>query len=100
MHLQNRRFGCINLENGERTWTSQPFGKYASLVAQDDRILALDSGGRLLLIKADPKEFQLIDEVQIGDVETWAHLAISGNELFVRELGALAAYRWTGAKKR
>ena len=66
----------------------------------DGRHRALDSGGRLLLIKADPEEFQLVGEVEIGDVETWAHLGISGNELFVRELGALAAYRWTGAKGR
>jgi len=71
LHLQNRRFTCINLETGERTWTSQPFSKYASLVAQEDRILALESVGRLLLIMANPREFELIDEVRITDTETW-----------------------------
>ena len=100
LHLQNSRFTCINLKTGERTWTSRPFGKYTSLVAQDDRILALDSGGRLLLIQADPKEFQLVGEVELGDIQTWAHLAVSGNELFVRELEALAVYRWTDVKSR
>lgn len=100
MHLQNRRFACINLEAGERTWTSQPFGKYASMVAQDDRILALDASGRLLLIKANPEEFELIDDMKISDAETWAHLAVSGNEIFVRELGALVGYRWTHTKTR
>jgi len=98
LHLGNRRFTCINLETGERTWTSRSFEKYASLVAQDDRILALGSGGRLLLIKADPKEFQLVGEVELGDVETWAHLAVSGDELFVRELEALSVYRWEDVK--
>ena len=95
MHLQNRRFACINLETGERTWTSQPFGKYASLIAQDDRFLALDASGRLLLIKANPQEFELIDDVEGQRRETWAHLAISGDELFIRELGAITGYRWT-----
>ena len=94
LHLQNRRFACVNLETGDRTWTSQPFGKYASLVAQEDRILALDSRGRLLLIEANPRAFVLVDDVKISDAETWAHLAVSGNELFVRELGAIASYRW------
>lgn len=98
LHLQNRRFACINLETGERTWTSQPFGKYASLIAQGNRFLALDAGGRLLLIKANPREFELIGDVQISDAETWAHLAVSGDELFVRELGAIAGYKWKHAK--
>jgi outer membrane protein assembly factor BamB len=94
LHLQNRRFACINLATGERTWTSQPYGKYASLIAQDDRFLALSANGRLLLIKANPQEFELIDDVEISDAETWAHLAISDDEMFIRELDAIAGYRW------
>lgn len=96
LHLQNRRFACINLATGERTWTSQPFGKYASLIAQGDRFLALDASGRLLLIKANPQEFELIDNEKVSDEETWAHLAVSGDDLFIRELGAMTAYRWAG----
>lgn len=94
LHLGNQRFTCINLQTGERTWTSKPFGKYASLVAQRDRILALDERGALLLIRANPKEFELLSEKQVSEEETWAHLAIAGEELFIRELNALAAWRW------
>lgn len=99
LHLQNQRFACIDLATGERTWTTEPFGKYWSLVAQGNRILALDANGDLLLIKANPKEFELLGKVRISDAETWAHLAVSGDELFVRELGALATYRWAPAKE-
>ena len=94
MHLQNERFACINLESGERTWTSEPYGKYCSMIANGNRILALESGGRLLLINANPQEFKLIDELTVSDSETWAHLAISGDQIFVRELDGLAAFRW------
>jgi outer membrane protein assembly factor BamB len=52
-----------------------------------------------LLIKANPKEFELIDEMKISDAETWAHLAVSDDELFIRELNALAVYRWRAPKK-
>ena len=99
LHLGNQRFTCINLGTGERAWTSPPFGKYASLVAQGDQILAIDQRGELLLIKANPKQFELVDNVKIADSETWAHLAISGDELFIRELDAIAAYRWKSAVK-
>ncbi len=94
LHLQNQRFTCVDLKTGERTWTSESFGKYWSMVAQGDRILALDQRGILLLLKANPKEFELLDERKISDDETWAHLAISGDQVFVRELNALSGFRW------
>jgi outer membrane protein assembly factor BamB len=95
MHLANQRFACVDLKTGERMWTApKPFGKYASLVAQGNKILALDERGILLLLQANPKEFVLLDERQISDEDTWAHLAIAGDEIFVRELNAISAFRW------
>lgn len=94
MHLQNQRFTCINLKTGERKWTSTPQGKYASLIAQGERILALDQTGKLLLLKANPEQFELLDERKISEQETWAHLAAVDGELFVRELNGLLAFRW------
>lgn len=96
LHLQNQRFACVNLRTGENTWTSKSFGKYCSMVVNGDRILALDQRGILLLIKANPKEFELIDSLKVSEEETWAHLAVSGDELFIRELNSLASYRWRG----
>jgi outer membrane protein assembly factor BamB len=99
LHLQNRRFTCINLKTGEQTWTTEPFGQYWSMVVQGDRILALDQTGSLFLIKANPKQFELLDTRKISKADTWAHLAVCGDELFVRELNALAVYRWQMPKK-
>jgi outer membrane protein assembly factor BamB len=97
LHLQSQRFTCINLTTGERTWTSQPFGKYCSTVCQGDRILALDQRGKLLLIKANPKEFELLGESKVSNEDTWAHLAICGDEIFVRELRGMSVFRWNAA---
>jgi outer membrane protein assembly factor BamB len=94
LHLRNQRFTCIDLKTGERKWTSKPYGKYWSLVANGDKILALDQRGELLLIRATPEEFDLLDTRKISDSSTWAHLAVCGKEVFVRELKALAVYRW------
>ncbi|MFL5330341.1 MAG: PQQ-binding-like beta-propeller repeat protein [Gemmataceae bacterium] len=94
LHLQNQRFTCVDIKTGKKTWTSKSFGQYCSMVAQGDRILTLDQRGMLLLIKADPQAFELIDSLKISDDETWAHLGVCGDELFVRETNALAAYRW------
>ena len=49
---------------------------------------------RFQLIEADPAELKLIDRRKISDDPTWAHLAIAGDEVFIRELNHLVAYRW------
>ena len=94
MHLRNQRFTCIDLESGETKWTSEPYGKYASLLLQDDKVLALDQRGELILFRATPEKFDLLSQHRISDEETWAHLAASGNELFIRELNAISAFRF------
>jgi outer membrane protein assembly factor BamB len=96
MHLQSQRFTCINIKTGERTWTSTSFGKYCSLIAQGDRIVALDANGTILYLKANPVAFELIDRFPVSESDTWAHLAVSGNQWFVRELDGLIAFRWGG----
>lgn len=97
-HLKSQRMMAIEVETGRELWTaSEGFGKYASLVAQGDRILALDQRGWLYLLRANPKQFELLDKRRLNGAESWAHLAVAGNDLFVRELKALAAYRWTAS---
>jgi outer membrane protein assembly factor BamB len=98
LHLKNRRFTCFDLSTGERKWTTEPYGKYWSLVANGDRILALDERGELLLIRANPESFDLLDRRKIADDSTWAHLAVCGSEVFVRELNAIAAFRWNAVQ--
>jgi outer membrane protein assembly factor BamB len=95
-HLKSQRLMAIEVETGRELWTSdQSFGKYMSLVAQGDLILALDQRGQLLLFRANQQKFDLLDQRKLSDAETWAHLAVAGDELFVRELNALVALRWS-----
>ncbi|MEQ8208793.1 MAG: PQQ-binding-like beta-propeller repeat protein [Lacipirellulaceae bacterium] len=94
MHLQNQRFTCLDLKTGEEKWRTKPFGKYWSMVAQGDKILALDETGDLRLIRANPEKYDLLDERHITDASSWAHVAVVGGEVFVRTLDELIAYRW------
>jgi outer membrane protein assembly factor BamB len=95
LHLQNQRFTCIDLRDGETKWTSEPFGKYWSMVANGSKILALDERGEILLIDANPEEFKVVDRLKISDDPTWAHIAISGDEVYVRSLKSLMAFKWS-----
>jgi len=94
LHLGNGRACCFDLNSGKEKWRTKPFGEYWSMVANRDRILALDQRGELLLIKADPQEFRLIDRKEVANAESWAHVAVCGGELFVRDMGGVSAFLW------
>lgn len=92
---RDRRLLCVDLKDGKEKWrTEERFGEYMNLVARGDKILALDNRGKLFLIKATPAKFDLLDQRDVSKAETWAHLAVVGDELFIRDLTGLTAYRW------
>lgn len=94
-HLKSQRAMAIEVATGRELWTSdQSFGKYWSLVAQGDRILALDQRGELLLLRANQEKLDLLDRRRIAGAETWSHLAVTDDGIFIRELRALVAFRW------
>jgi outer membrane protein assembly factor BamB len=99
LHLRSQRAMAIDVPTGAERWTSgESFGKYWSLVANGDRLLALDERGMLYLLRATPEKFDKLDERKVSAAETWAHLAVCGDELFIRELNAITAWRWKAAK--
>lgn len=93
LHLRNQRFVCLDVKTGEERWTTKPFGKYWSLTANGNRLLALDQKGELLLIEASPEEFKLIDRRSVAD-DAWAHVAVADKQIFVRALDAIRVFRW------
>jgi outer membrane protein assembly factor BamB len=95
LHLRNRKLACIDLMTGKENWTTtERYGQYWSLAAQKDRVLALDQTGQLLLIHATPEKFDLLDTRKVSEEETWGHLAVCGDQVFVRELNGISAYHW------
>ncbi|MBM3880082.1 MAG: pyrrolo-quinoline quinone [Verrucomicrobia bacterium] len=99
-HLRSQRIMAIEVATGRELWTSdKSFGKYWSLVARGDRLLALDQRGLLLLFRANKEKFDLLDQRQLTDQETWAHLAVTNDGLLVRELNALTAYAWVNRRE-
>ena len=94
LHLQSQRFTCIDLRTGETMWTTEPFGQYWSMAVKGDKILALDERGQLHLIRANPERFELLDSREVSEAPAWAHVAVAGEEIFVRDLAGITAYRW------
>ncbi len=94
LHLGNGRLSCLDLRDGAERWRSEPFGKYWSIASNGDRLLALDQRGELLLIRMNPEKFDLLDRREVSDRETWAHIAIVGADIFIRDLRGLSKWQW------
>lgn len=91
---KDKRLICANLETGKEAWrTEERFGEYMSLVANGDKILALDQRGTLFLIRANEKEYDPLDKKEVA-TDAWAHVAVCGNEIVVRDLNGLTVWRW------
>ena len=96
LQLRSQRALCIELATGRERWTTgESFGKYWSMVARGDRILALDQRGELILLRANPEKFDVLARRKVSEAETWAHLAVDGSSLYIRELNALIAWEWS-----
>ena len=96
LQLRSQRALCIELATGAEKWTTtESFGKYWSMVAQSDRILALDERGELILFKATPEKFDVLSRRKVAESDAWAHLAVDGSELYIRELKALSVWDWS-----
>jgi len=106
LHLKNQRFVCMDLRDGTEKWTTPPFGKYWSMIAnpQGGTMLALDEDGQLRLIAADPGSYRQLSEAKVAD-DSWAHLAIqplsdlatadsAPQAILVRAIDRLRVYRW------
>lgn len=95
-HLKSQRAMAIEVATGKELWTtSESFGKYWSLVVRGDQLLALDQRGELLLLRVSKEKEFILDRRKLTKSETWSHLAIADNQLFIRELNAMVAYTWS-----
>ena len=98
-HLRNQRLHALNVSNGAELWDkSSRFGKYWSMVSNGRKILGLDENGKLHLLKPNQSEFEALDSRRIAE-NTWAHLAVSKGQLFVRELDRLTVYDWSNGAR-
>jgi len=100
MHGRDKRFHGFDVVTGDLLWsTKEKFGEYWSLVANGDRILALDEDGELLYWRVSPEKAELLGRAKLPSKSpTWAHLAVCGDEIYVRDLKGLTRFRWKTAE--
>ncbi len=78
-------FVCIDYQTGKVKWNKErSFGDYASIIAVGDKLLALNSNGELILLKANPEKYEELGRMQVCG-KTWSFPAYVDGVLYVRD---------------
>ena len=92
----NKRAGtfvCLDPATGEVVWQGPGrWAAYASVIAVDERLLVLTDEAELKVIAADPSGYRELASWEVADSTTWAHVALSGSRVFVKDEEHLAVF--------
>ena len=87
-------FFCLDGSSGKTLWTSDGRTAHnAAVLAAGKTLLALTNDCDLLVLRATPQRFQPLARYQVADTPTWAHPAVVGNKILVKDRTSLRL--WT-----
>ena len=69
-------------------------GEYAALLSVKGTILALTNNGELIVFKSDAKQFAPLARYVVSQKQTWAHPALVGSRILVKDETTLALWTW------
>jgi outer membrane protein assembly factor BamB len=80
---------CLDVQKGLKpVWhrDDDALGDYTTLIADDERVLAITLGGELILLDGRADECAIISRLRVfdDDVEVYSHPALVGTRLYVR----------------
>lgn len=90
-HKNKGQFFCLDATTGKTIWTGDPRqGENAAMLIAGDTIFSLTNNGELILSSAAAKGATAIKKYKVADSETWAHPAIIGKRILVKDQNSLA----------
>jgi outer membrane protein assembly factor BamB len=93
-HRQKGQFFSLDAKTGATRWlgpTRQ--GDNASVIAAGEVVLFLTSEGELTVVRAEAPAFAPVARYAVAEGATWAHPALAGRALVVKDAGTLALFR-------
>ena len=92
------RLFCLDARTGERLWEGPgERGDNAVLFDLGPALLVLSTEARLAAVSTSAPEFSLLAEYRVADSPTWAHPALAGDRLLVKDKTQLACWRLPSA---
>jgi outer membrane protein assembly factor BamB len=88
------QFFALDAATGQTLWLSEArVAENAAVVRSGDFWFALTTEAQLLVVRANPKQFDVVKRYQVANSATWAQPVLSGQRVFVKDLNAISL--WT-----
>ena len=93
-HKNKGQFFCLDVANGGKTlWTGDPRqGENAAMLIAGNTIFSLTNDAELIVTSAAAKGASVIKKYKVADSPTWAHPAISGRRILIKDENSLALF--------
>lgn len=90
-HKNKGQFFCLDAATGKTLWTGDPRqGENAAMLIAGDTIFSLTNDAELIVTSAASKGASVVKKYKVADSATWAHPAISGKRILIKDQTSLA----------
>jgi len=94
------QYFAIDAKTGKTLWTSEPRqALQAAIVHAGDLLFSLENDGELVIMRSNASAFEVLHRYKVAQTETWAPPVISGNRVFIKDVGTLALWTWDTASQ-
>jgi outer membrane protein assembly factor BamB len=92
-HRNRGQFVALDPRNGTASWeTKGREGENAALIAANGALLALTTNGELLVFVREAAGLKEVRRYPVAQSATWAHPALSGRRIFVKDVDSVTAW--------
>jgi len=93
-HKNKGQFFCLDAASGKTLWTGDPRqGENAAMLIAGETIFSLTNDADLIVTNASDKGAKVIKKYRVSEKPTWAHPAIVGNNILIKDETTLALWR-------
>lgn len=90
-HKNKGQFFCLDMANGKTLWTGDPRqGENAAMLIAGNTIFSLTNDADLIVTSATNKAATALKKYKVANSPTWAHPAISGKRILIKDENSLA----------
>jgi len=88
------QYFALDANTGQTLWLSEArIAENAAVVRSGDLWFALNTEAKLLVARANPKQFEVLKTYEVADTATWAQPVLSGQRVFIKDLSTISL--WT-----
>jgi outer membrane protein assembly factor BamB len=93
-HKNKGQFFCLDAASGKTLWMGDPRqGENAAMVIAGNTIFSLTNDADLIVTSAADKGAKVIKKYHVAEKPTWAHPAIVGKNILIKDETTLAVWR-------